>query len=152
MKILQSGGLLLLCALLCQLSFSQHIPINEPDVNKAKLFHDLPDHVSVDVSSLQNLLNLQIGQLTTFQITDNVLLEGIVASAAIKYNTIKSIVIRLTNRTGASFSFSQITQRDGSVKYTGRILSRQNSDGYELDFENGKYILVKKNFYDMVNE
>ena len=152
MKTLQSGSLLLLCALISLISFGQSIPINEPDYNKAKLFQDLPDRLPVQVSSLQNLLNLQIGQAANFQLTNNAVLQGAVVSAATKYNTIQSIVIRSTNRTGASFSFSKITQPDGSVKYTGRIISRQHSDGFELSLENGEYFLVKKQFYDMVNE
>jgi len=152
MKTLQSGSLLLLCALISLISFGQSIPINEPDYNKAKLFQDLPDRLPVQVSSLQNLLNLQIGQAANFQLTNNAVLQGAVVSAATKYNTIQSIVIRSTNRTGASFSFSKITQPDGSVKYTGRIISRQSSDGFELSLEKGQYFLVKKQFYDMVNE
>lgn len=152
MKTLQSGSLLLLCALLSLISFGQSIPINEPDLNKAKLFQDLPYRLPIDVSSLQNLLNLQIGEPANLKLTTNIEIQGAVVSAAIKYNTIQSIVIRSTNRAGASFSFSKIMQPDGSVKYTGRILSRQYSDGFELNLENGQYFLIKKNYYDMINE
>ena len=152
MKTLQTCSLLLLCALFSSISFGQTIPINEPDYNKAKLFQDLPDRLPVEVSSLQNLLNLQIGQQANFQLTNSEGIQGPVVSSALKYNTIQSIVIRSTNRAGANFSFSKISLADGSVKYTGRIISRQHSDGFELSEENGKYFLVKKHFYDMMNE
>ena len=152
MKTLQTCSLLLLCALFSSISFGQPIPINEPDYNKAKLFQDLPDRLPVEVSSLQNLLNLQIGQQANFQLTNSEGIQGPVVSSALKYNTIQSIVIRSTNRAGANFSFSKITLPDGSVKYTGRIISRQHSDGFELSEDNGKYFLVKKHFYDMMNE
>jgi len=152
MKTLQYGSLLLICTLASMISFSQAIPINEPDYNKAKLFQDLPDRLSLQVTSLQNLLNLQIGQAVNFQLTENAELEGTVVSSTIKYNAIQSIIIRLTNRAGANFSFSKITQPDNSIKFIGRIFSPQHSDGFELSLENGQYFLVKKNFYDMVNE
>ena len=152
MKTLQSGSLLLICSLITLISLSQAIPINEPDYNKAKLFQDLPDRLSLQVTSLQDLLNLRVGQTANFQLSENAAFEGTVVSSTIKYDVIQSIVIRLTNRSGASFSFSKITQPDDSIKYIGRIMSPQHSDGFELSLENGKYFLVKKNFYDMINE
>ena len=41
---------------------------------------------------------------------------------------------------------------DGSVRYSGRIISFQHADAYEINLENNQYVFVKKGFYDLVNE
>jgi hypothetical protein len=153
MKHLQNSGIILLFALFSFTSFAQNIPINEPNYFKPKLFQDLPERLSIEVSSLQSLLAFPIGQTINVQLANNFPLQGRIVSSANKYNNgIQSIVIKLSNRIGASFSLSKIKDTDGSVKYTGRIISMQAGDAFELSFENGQYYLVKKTFNNMINE
>ena len=47
---------------------------------------------------------------------------------------------------------SAYTEKDGSITYTGRILSRANADLYELKKNGDEYEFVKRNYYDLVNE
>jgi hypothetical protein len=65
---------------------------------------------------------------------------------------VKSVVIRSTNRLGATMTFTRVTKEDGSYSYLGRIISYKNSDAYEFAQENGSYVLVKKHLYDLFNE
>jgi hypothetical protein len=79
--------------------------------------------------------------------------KGEVVSAVSKYqNSITSVVIRSSNFPNTQFTISRITENDGSIRYTGRIFSMKNADLYELKNNNGNYILVKRNFYDLINE
>jgi hypothetical protein len=41
---------------------------------------------------------------------------------------------------------------DGTTKYTGRIISIRHGDLYQLIQEDAGWVLVKKNFYDLINE
>jgi len=154
MKYLQLQGLSLLLFFICATTFAQNkIPINEPDLNKPKLFAGLPDKIPVDISSLQSLLNVENGKEVSLKLGQNTLnkFNGKVIS---KVNTenVHSVVIRSGNFNGATFTLSSSTQPNGTVKFTGRIISFQHGDLYELQNQNDQYILIKKNFYDLVNE
>jgi hypothetical protein len=131
------------------------IPVNEPDLNKPKLFQGMPDNIPVSLDNLNGLINGQPGLAISLSLSATAPLhfEGEVVSAASKYgNSIRSVVIRSTNFNGARFTISKITGEDGTTLYRGRILSLQHGDLYELQNKNGNYSLVKKNFYDLVNE
>jgi hypothetical protein len=146
------------CILFCSLcSFAQHqpIPLNEPDYNKPKLFQHLPDNISVNLAVLIGLLNSPLGQSVNINLSDNssFLFQGKVISFASKYdNKIQTVVLRSTNYNGASLTFSRITRSNGTITYTGRLLSFQHGDLYELKEQGAGMVLMKKNFYDLVNE
>jgi hypothetical protein len=154
MKYLQLQGLSLLLFFICASTSAQNkIPINEPDLNKPKLFASLPDKIPVDISSLQSLLNAENGKEVSLKLGQNTLnkFNGTIIS---KVNTenINSVVIRSGNFNGATFTLSSSTQPNGTVKFTGRIISFQHGDLYELQNQTDQYLLIKKNFYDLVNE
>jgi hypothetical protein len=132
---------------------SKKPPITEPDYNKAKLFADLPQKFKVDLQSLESLLDLAVGDGVNMPLTGNVRYQGIVASKSDGQDpNVKSVVIRSKNRLGSTFSFARIRNTDGSYKYTGRILSLNHSDAFELHRENGEYVLTKKHLYDIFSE
>jgi hypothetical protein len=149
-----------LCAglALCSLgSYAQDkpAPVNEPDYNKPKLFTGLPDQVELNTEDLSNLFNAPLGRGTSLRLTDDnqFRFEGEVVSSGSKYqNNLQSMVIRSTNFNGANLTVSRVTNADGSVVYRGRIISLAHGDLYELQQRDGRYLLVKRNYYDLVNE
>lgn len=152
---LQLTGICLSLILFCATTSAQSsIPINEPDLNKPALFTNLPGKIPLDISDLQNLLNTEPGKEITLRINDKVVnsFNGKVISAATKYNNIRSVVISSGNFNGATLTLSSSIQLNGTVKFTGRIISMQHSDMYELQYQNDQYMLIKKNFYDLINE
>lgn len=158
MKHLKLSGLCLLFMFFCAVVSSQdRVPINEPDYNKPQLFKDLPDQIPVDMNELKSLItgNTETGRDVQLDLAGSKLssFKGKVVSSASKYdNKMQSVVIRSSNFNGATLTLSSSTQPDGTVKYTGRIISFQHGDLYELEKQNDKYILVKKNYYDLINE
>jgi hypothetical protein len=147
-----------LCAILislCSFAQTEKDPINEPDYKKPKLFSNLPDRIPVSIEKINDLLNTTIGNTTSLKVAEGTAqqFDGEVISKATKYeNRIQSIVIRSTNFNGARLSISKITKEDNTVVYTGRIISFEHGDLYELQNLSGQLTLVKKNFYDLVNE
>jgi hypothetical protein len=134
---------------------AQTVPVNEPDYNKPSLFSHLPGNIPVSIQSLNALLESPIGSNVSITLSEDLrfVIEGQVVSAASKYeNTMQSIVIRSTNFPGARLTFTRVTTADRSATYTGRIISMQHGDLYELQSRNGQFILIKKKFYDLVNE
>lgn len=153
MKNLYKGFAFLFLTLLYLQSEAQDPVVREPDLNRPSLFQQLPEKINCRISSLESLLQYSTGSEVNITLADNFIFRGTVASVAMdEASGIKSMVIRSTNFPGSAFSFSKILTEDGAFKYTGRIISFQHADAYELGFENGQYYFVKKGFYDLVNE
>jgi hypothetical protein len=154
MKYLLLPGISLIMLFTCSTVSAQNsIPVNEPDLNKPKLFTDLPDKIPVDINTLKNLMNTETGKDISLKLGQNTTshFDGKVISKA-DDNTIHSVVIRSGNFNGATLTLSSSAQPNGAVKFTGRIISFQHGDLYELQNLNDQYILIKKNFYDLINE
>ena len=134
-------------------SAQSSVPVNEPDLNKPKLFSNLPDKIPVDVNTLQGLINSDNGKDISLRLGQDAMsnFDGKVISKT-NDNNIQSVVIRSGNFNGATLSLSSSTKPDGAVKFTGRIISFRHGDMYELENQNNQYILIKKNFYDVINE
>lgn len=149
-------GICLSLLLACASAYGQEkIPVNEPDINKPKLFSQLPDKIPVHILDLQSLVNTEAGKDVSLTLEKNTSSDfsGKVVSAASKYNnSIRSVVIRSSNFNGATFTLSSSILANGTVKFTGRIISLQHGDLYELQKQNDQYILIKKNYYDLINE
>ena len=133
----------------------QKVPVNEPDQNKPKLFSNLPDKISVSTEKIIALVTSPVGRTSSFRLDESsdFQFEGEVVSVTSKYNnSIQSVVIRSGNFNGARLTISKITNTDGSISYSGRIISFKHGDLYELQNQEGQLVLVKKNYYELVNE
>ena len=156
MKYLQLPGICLSLLLISSaLSAQNDLPINEPDLNKPKLFTSLPERIPVHVLDLQGLLNASTGKEVSLLLEKNTAtsFNGKVVSVVSKYNnSIRSVVIRSANFNGATFTLSSSVQPDKTIAFTGRIISPQNGDIYILQKNNDQYLLIKKNYHDLVHE
>ena len=134
---------------------NQTIPLNEPDYNRPRLFQNLPDNIVVSMTNINSLLNLEVGRAVNINLsaTSQFQFQGDVVSIATDNdNGIRSVVVRSTNFPGARLSISKISNPDGTISYKGRIISFQHGDMFDLQSQNGQFVLVKRNFYDIVNE
>lgn len=155
MKVLTTktiGLLLLFCGFFTS-ARAQVVPLGNHDYNKPKLFADLPDKMHFNVSDLEQLLTLPIGASVNSRLNDNFMMVGTVVSKSNPQTSpAQSVVIRMTNRQGATLTFTKTIDHDGGTRYIGRIMSLKNGDAYEVVKENGVYVLQKKNLYDIINE
>lgn len=157
MKNLRTA-LMCLCTVLIAVAASAQnndSPVNEPDMNKPKLFNNLPNKIILEKVVINNVLTKQPGQSADiiFSADNSVRFEGTIASSSSKYdNTVNTIVLRSTNYPGATLSITRITKEDGGFSYTGRLLSLKHGDLFELKEIDGSLVLLKKNYYDLVNE
>ncbi len=127
------------------------VPLNEPDLKKPLLFEQLPSRIAIEASTIQSILAMQPGASVSISM-GKTNLEGSIISSTLKYNNIRSVIVRSSNFNGATLTLSSSTQTNGTVKLTGRLLSMQHGDLYELQRVNEQYFLIKKNFYDVINE
>jgi len=128
-------------------------PINEPNYNRAKVFEDIPHKTEVNLTALEGLLKFPVGESVNAGIANGFRFVGTVISKSDPADrNVRSVVIKSTTRQKATLTFSKITNSDGSVRYTGRILSREAGDALEIVKDGSRYVILKKGFYDMINE
>lgn len=155
MKILKTGALCVLLCMACMSTYAQKesLPFSEPDYNKPKLFADLPNKFNLDLPSFESLLELSEGQAVNVRLTGPFNYHGTVVSTSDpRDESFRSVVIRSVNRQGAVLTFTRTKNTDGTYTYIGRILSHKHSDAFQIEQENGQYVLVKKQLYDLFNE
>jgi hypothetical protein len=129
---------------------NQKIPLNEPDHNKPKLFADLPERMEISVAQLESLFRYTPSTKVSVQLSKELTLEGTVVSTS-NDAAVNSIVIRSSNRDGAVFSFTKSVSK-GQTYYLGRVISRAYGDALEIVQEKNRYVLIKKDFYDLIAE
>jgi hypothetical protein len=147
------------CITLCSLYASAQEPkfvLNEPNYNKPRLFDNLPAVIPVSIDNLNGLINSKPGVSINTTFSSDVIsapFQGNVVSSVSKYeNKVQTVVIKSTNYNGATLYISKVITADGTIKYNGRLMSFQYGDLYVLQQKDGVFMLVKKNFYDAVNE
>ncbi|MDX1955039.1 MAG: hypothetical protein SFU20_05860 [Chitinophagaceae bacterium] len=155
MKTLKRGSLLFICVcfVLTLTAQDKPLPVREPDLSKPTLFQELPSRIPCSVSELQSLLQVQQDQRVDRSFGNGFDFRGVVTSKSEPGDsTVRSVAIRSTNFNGALMHIARITEANGSVRYTGRIISLQHQDAYELVQEKNAYYFIKKGFYDLINE
>jgi hypothetical protein len=133
---------------------NQRIPINEPDYNRPKLFANLPDKMEVNAADLEMYFSGTVGQHTSLQLPNDAgsRIEGDMISVSSRSaEGLQTVVIRSTNYNGARMTITR-KETNGVVVYSGRVISFQHGDILELKNEQGHLYLVKRNFYDLINE
>ena len=155
MKIMKLSTLcVLLLALHTQTKAqAQKIPINEPNNNQPKIFANLPQKLRLNLPNLEALFSLPIGNTVNIPLSDNFRFQGTVVSKSNPSDSfVHSVIIRSSDYQNTVFTFTKTSDNKGKAKYIGRIVSRNSSDAYEIAFDNGQYILQKKNYADLVSE
>jgi hypothetical protein len=157
MRILKTSALgVLLSVCMLQAAAQQNtkkLPISQYDYNKPRLFKDLPNRINVPLKKFDDVFNMEEGKTVDLPFASDFHFLGTVVSKSedVAAN-VKNIVIRSTNRAGATLTLSRFINADNTISYTGRIMSFQHGDAYEVAFENGSYYLVKKGLYDLYDE
>lgn len=130
-------------------------PVTEPDYNKPRLFNSLSNRIELETADLNGLFGKQPGQTTSLKMSadNSIRLEGeTVSSGTDTKSRVEQVVIRAQNFNGARLFLSKIQHEDGTITYRGRIISKAHGDLYELEYADGRYSLVKKGYYDLINE
>jgi hypothetical protein len=135
---------------------TQDIPVNEPNLNKPLLFSNLPDTIPVKIDNLKALLYASQGTVVDVNMSDNVgfQFKGEISSVNTENrDSQQTFILRSSNYPGATLTFSKlINKSDNSFSLAGRIISLQHGDLFELVSVSGQYNLIKRKFYDLINE
>jgi hypothetical protein len=154
MKTVKTVAFAFLFGLSSQLLMAQNrIPVNEPNYNKPTLFKELPHKMVLTISDLEPLFDISNGTAVIAKLTKDFQFKGtIVSKSGDAKSAVRSVIISSATHRSAVLNFTKITNQDGSFVYQGRILSMESIDAYEILKEDNQYVLVKKNYYEMVRE
>lgn len=151
-----------LCACITLCSFfsaaqTQKFIINEPDYNKPRQFDNLPEVILVSIDNLNSFVNSKPGVIINTPLSKDAKtapFEGRVISSVSKYeDRVQTVLIKSTNYNGATLYISKVKTEDGTIRYNGRLMTGfQNGDLYVLRQKESGFELVKKNYYDVINE
>ena len=155
MKSLKTCAVSVLLLLCYTQSSAQNkpVPTIHEDYNKPKLFSDLPQKMKLDIKAYEALLALPVGETVKTPLIGKAHLFGTIVSKSDPNDlNVSSIVVKCKNRLGATLTFTRLRNTDGTISYIGRIISFKHIDAFEIVQENGEYLLIKKDLYDLVSE
>ena len=157
MNNLKFLGFCLVCSLVCiRVSAQNKGSFNSFDnTSKPKLFSQFPDRIAINAKDLEALFTgAEVSPNISIQSADKTFnFSGKLVPTASKYDSkIRTLIIRSSNFSGATLTLSSSTLPDGTVEYSGRIISFQHADMYLLQKENDQYFLIKKKLNEVINE
>lgn len=153
MKILKTGLPCLLFSL-CAISASAQLVAHTKDATprKPELFHDLPQQLDVPLQTVAPLLQKEVGENVSVLLKTGFLFRAVVVSkSAAAEKRYQTIVLKGTDRP-ASMMVTAAHAADGTVHYSGRILSLNHRDAFEITEASGRLVLEKKDLADLVTE
>lgn len=128
-------GLLLCCIAIS--ATAQNNPV------KPAQFAGLPQTIQVNKAILAEALNNQSGRLVQIDFGNGLKFKGTVTSNVQRYANLQIIIIQSIDNPNQVLQISMISHPDHTIRYSGRIINPQASDGYELKSNAGMYELVK---------
>lgn len=154
MKFLKTGIICLLLSLCAASTFAQSRSLTrDGNSKKPQLFNDLPQRIPVNMQSFAQLLQKGIGENVNVPLASGFTFTGIVVSKSdaseVRSNT---VVIKSSNRPGAALTITGIRKGDGTIRYSGRMLSLKHSDAFEMIERDGGFALEKKDLGELVSE
>lgn len=131
---------------------AQPVPHPVTSHNKPRLFTDLPSRLNIRLSDCELLLQRPVGANVQATIADGLVWNGRVVSKSQDGQPYQTIVVRSTDRQGATFVFTKTTDDSGVVRFRARIVSLAHADAFTLVVQEGRYYFIKQNLDEIVTE
>jgi hypothetical protein len=144
MKCLHLQGTILLILFGYTVNSQVNVPLNQHPTIKPTLFNQLPEKLICPVAVLQNIFDSNSNTRLDVKLANHFNVEGIVLERTTVTPQQLSINIRCTNFKNALLNISRVTHQDGSVTFTGRMISPAYGDVLLLCEEKGEYSFVKQ--------
>ena len=131
----------------------QKIPLNETNYSRPKRLADVPEKLPLQLTDLTRLLHLPVGAKVKAFLAKNFLLTGTVISKSDPADkAVQSVVVKSDNRLGMTFTFTRLTEENGSFTYSGRMLDRNAGDALEIAKEGQGYVIRKRGIHEIISE
>ena len=135
-------AVLLLCAVNVQSQSQATPPLNQQIADKPLLFASLPQKLECNLEEVDRLFMSEPSQKMQLHLNNYLQLDGVVAEKIQRTPEILSVNFKASNYGGALFNISRIIQ-NGTIRYSGRIINKDNGDVLMMIKENEKYYFSK---------
>lgn len=142
MKKLYAAAYTALLVIIACTTQAQTIPAVNQEEERPLLFASLPEKLDCNLEEIDKLFMAEPSQKLVIRLNDKLQLDGTVMEKVRHSPEVLTINFKLTNYPNALFTVSRII-KDGMIRYTGRIVSRDNGDVMMVVRENGKYFFTK---------
>ena len=132
----------LLVIIACNTQAQTSPPVNQVVEEKPLLFTNLPEKSDCNLEEIDKLFMAEPSQKLVIRLNARMQLDGTVMEKVRHSPEVLTINFKITNYPNALFTVSRII-KDGVIRYTGRIVSRDNGDALMVVQENGKYYFTK---------
>jgi len=109
--------------------------------SKSFLFKQVPQKSRCNITALDKLFS--VSGTVNSALSQGFFVRGELIENVQRNPSIQSLNIRLSDFPGAIFTLSRTRLEDGSIRYSGHIISSDYKDALILSFENGKYYFIK---------
>jgi hypothetical protein len=133
--------LLLLCSVQSLQAQNQTPPLNQP-VDKPLLFAALPTRLECNLEEVDRLFMADPSDQLSVQLNNHLQLSGTIMEKVRKSPEILTVNFKTASYGGALFTISRIIQ-NGVIRYSGRIISKDNGDVLLMVKEQDKYFFAK---------
>ncbi|MGB8190392.1 MAG: hypothetical protein WCF67_00675 [Chitinophagaceae bacterium] len=116
-------------------------PLNQP-ADKPLLFAALPGKLECNLEEVDRLFMAEPSQKLSLQLNNQLHLDGTVMEVVRRSPEVLTINFKTSNFSGGLFTISRIIQ-NGVIRYSGRLISRENGDVLMVVKENDKYYFTK---------
>ena len=117
-------------------------PINQQVAEKPLLFSSLPQKSECNLEEVDRLFMAEPSQKLQLNLNSYLQLEGVVVEKVQRSPEVLSVNFTVANYSGALFNISRIIQ-NGTIRYSGRIINKENGDVLMMVKEKEKYYFTK---------
>jgi hypothetical protein len=134
-------GVIMLCCIQNLQAQTTTPPLNQP-TDKPLMFASLPGKLECNLEEVDRLFMADPSDQLLVQLNNYLQLSGTVMEKVRKSPEILTVNFKTANYGGALFTISRIIQ-NGVIRYSGRIISKDNGDVLMMVKENDKYFFTK---------
>ena len=118
-----------------------------------RLFDKVPKEIEFEHKVISSVFSLNPGTAINIKFSDQFHITGILRSNNKIYTNLQSVLIECTNYKNLKFFISKRVNKDLSISYLGRMISRDAEDGFEVvEAKSDKSILKKISLKEMIVE
>lgn len=131
----------MLCSIQSLQAQTKNPPLNDP-AEKPLMFASLPGKLDCNLEEVDRLFMAEPLDQLSIQLNNHLQLSGTVMEKVRKSPEILTVNFKTSNYGGALFTISRIIQ-NGVIRYSGRIINKDNGDVLLMVKEHDRYIFTK---------
>ena len=142
MKRLYALAYIAILVIIAHNTQAQTPTVNQNAAEKPVLLTSLPEKLECNLEEVDKLFMGETSQKLTIRLNEHMQLDGVIAEKIRRSPEVLTINFKISNYPNALFTVSRIIQ-DGMIRYTGRIITKDNGEVMVVVKENGKYYFTK---------